>query len=142
MHSILGWGSFSTNDSISKVWHGNDQPVALLRHYLAFSSYVLLDRLFLIFLLKISHRFHMEFRTGILAAQSNTVLSCLANHLDVFFAMWACPAGKGNQHSIELVSKWNHKVLQNLLVDGCIDFGLDKTQWTNTSRNQDTPNHH
>ncbi len=58
MHSILGRSSFSTNDSISEVWHGSDQPVALLRHYWAFSSSVLLDRLFLIFLLKISHRFH------------------------------------------------------------------------------------
>ncbi len=33
MHSILGQGSFSTNSSISEVWHGSDQPVALLRHY-------------------------------------------------------------------------------------------------------------
>ncbi len=33
MHSILGRGSFSTNSSISEVWHGSDQPVALLRHY-------------------------------------------------------------------------------------------------------------
>ncbi len=36
--------------------------------------------------------------------------------------------------SIKLVSRWKHKVLQNLLVDGCIVFELDKTQWTNTSR--------
>ncbi len=26
MHSILGRGSFSTNSSISEVWHGSDQP--------------------------------------------------------------------------------------------------------------------
>ncbi len=25
--------TFSTNDSISEVWHGSDQAVALLRHY-------------------------------------------------------------------------------------------------------------
>ncbi len=54
MHSILGQGLFSTNYSISEVWHGSDQPMALLRHYWAFSSSVLLDRLLLIFLLKIS----------------------------------------------------------------------------------------
>ncbi len=36
--------------------------------------------------------------------------------------------------SIKLVSRCKHKVLQNLIVDGWIDFGLDKTQWTNTSR--------
>ncbi len=52
MHSILGRSSFSTNSSISEVWHGSDQLVALLRHYWAFCSSVLLDRLFLIFLLK------------------------------------------------------------------------------------------
>ncbi len=34
---------------------------------------------------------------------------------------------------IKLVSRWNHKVLQNLLADGSVDFGLDNTQWTNTS---------
>ncbi len=33
-------------------------------------------------------------------------------------------------------------MIHNLLVDGCIDFGLDKTQWTNTSRRHGTPNHH
>ncbi len=32
-------------------------------------------------------------------------------------------------------------MLQNLLVDGCNDFGLNKTQWTNTSRRHGTPNH-
>ncbi len=30
MHSILGLGSFSTNSSISEVWHGSDQSEALL----------------------------------------------------------------------------------------------------------------
>ncbi len=29
-----------------------------------------------------------------------------------------------------------------LLVDVCVDCGLDKTQWTNTSRRHSTPNHH
>ncbi len=33
MHSILGRGSFSPNDSISDVVHQSDQPVALLRHH-------------------------------------------------------------------------------------------------------------
>ncbi len=33
MHSILRRVFFSTNESISEVWHGSDQPVALLRHY-------------------------------------------------------------------------------------------------------------
>ncbi len=33
MHSILGLGCFSTSSSISEVWHGSDQSVALLRNY-------------------------------------------------------------------------------------------------------------
>ncbi len=145
MHSILGRGSFSTNSSISEAWHGSDQPVAPLRHYWVFSSSVLLDRLFLIFLLKISHRFHMGFRSGMLACQSNTVISWSANQLEVVLAVWAGAKvllEKEISISIKLVSRWKHEVLQNLMVDGCIDFGLDKTQWTNTSRWHGTPNHH
>ncbi len=141
MHSILGRGSFSTNSSISEVWHGSDQPVALLRHYWAFSSSVLLDWLFLIFLLKISQRFHMGFRSGMLAGQSSTVISWSAKHLEVVLALWAGAKvllEKEISISIKLVSRWKHKVLQNLLVDGCSDFGLDKTQWTNTSRRHGT----
>ncbi len=141
----LGRVSFSTNDSISEVWHGSDQPVALLRHYWAFSSSGLLDRLFFIFLLKISHRFHMGFRSGMLAGQSSTVILWSANHLEVVLAVWAGAKvllEKEISISIKLVSRWKHKVLQNLLVDGCIDFGLEKTQWTNTSRRHGTPNHH
>ncbi len=44
--------------------------------------------------------------------------------------------------SIKLVSRRKHEVLQNFLVDGCIDCGLQKTQWTNTSRWHGSPNHH
>ncbi len=33
-------------------------------------------------------------------------------------------------------------MLQNFLVNGCSDFGFQKTQWTNTSRWHWTPNHH
>ncbi len=145
MHSILGRSSFSTNSSISEVWHGSDQPVALLRHYWAFSSSVLLDWLFLIFLLKISHRFHMGFRSDMLPFQSGTVISWSANHLEVALGLWEGAKvllEKEISISIKLVSRWKHKVLQNLLVDGIIDFRLDKTQWTNTSRRHGTPNHH
>ncbi len=31
MHSILGWASFCMNYCIDAAWHGDDQPVALLR---------------------------------------------------------------------------------------------------------------
>ncbi len=145
MHSILGRGSFSTNSSISAVWRGSDQTVALLRRYWAFSSSVLLNRLFLIFLLKISHRFQTGFRSGLLAGQSSTAISWSAKHLEVVLALWAGAKVLLENEisiSIKLVSRWKHKVLQNLLVEGCIDFGLDKTQWTNTSRWHGSPNHH
>ncbi len=66
-----------------------------------------------------------------LAGQSNTVTSWSANHLEVVLALWAGAKvllGKEIRISTKLVSRWKHKVLQNILVDGCIDFGLDKTQ--------------
>ncbi len=44
--------------------------------------------------------------------------------------------------SIKLVSRRTHKVLSNFLGDGWIDCGLQKTQWTNTSRWHGSPNHH
>ncbi len=102
--------TFSTNDSISEVWHGSDQAVALLRHYWAFSLSVLLDRLFLIFLLKISHRFSMGFRSGMLSGQSSTVISWSANHLEGVLAVWAGAKfllEKEISISIKLVSRWN-----------------------------------
>ncbi len=34
------------------------------------------------------------------------------------------------------------KCSNNFLVDGCVDCGLQKTQWTNTSRWHGSPNHH
>ncbi len=114
MHSVLGRGSFSTNSSsISEVWHGSDQSVALLRHYWAISS--LLDPLFLIFLLKISHRFHMGFRSGMLVGQSSKVISWSTNHLEVVLALWAGAKvllEKEISISIKHVSRWKHKVLQ------------------------------
>ncbi len=79
----------------------------------------------------------MGFRSGMLAGQSSTVISWSANHLEVVLALWAGAKvllEKDISISIRLISRWKHKVLQNLLVDGCIDCGLDKTQWTNISR--------
>ena len=99
----------------------------------------------LIFLFKIPNRFSVRFRSGELAGQSSTVISWSANLLKVVLVLWAGAKFLLQNEisiSIKLVSRWKHKVLQNLLVDGCIDFGLDKTQWTNTSRRHSTPNHH
>ncbi len=72
-----------------------------------------------------------------LAGQSSTVISMSAKHLEVVLALWTVAKVLLKKEiciSIKLVSRWKHKVLHNLLVDGCIDFGLDKTQCTNTSR--------
>ncbi len=79
-----------------------------------------------------------------LAGQSSTVISWSAKHLEVVLALWEGAKvllEKEISISIKLVSRWKHRVLENLLVDGCIDFGLDKTKWTNTSRRHGTPNH-
>ncbi len=35
---------------------------------------------------------------------------------------------------IDFIAIRKHEVLKNFLVDGCADCGLQKTQWTNTSR--------
>ncbi len=124
---------------VISLWHCflMQQPVALLSAHLY--------PLFLIFLLNISHRFQMGFRSVMLPGQSSAVISWSANHLEVLLALWAGAKvllDKEISISINLVSRCKHKVLQNLLLDGCIDFGLDKTHWTNTSRCQGTPNHH
>ncbi len=68
------------------LWHSflMQQPVA--QHS---AQSVLLDPLFLIFLLKIYHRFQMGFRSGMLSGQSSTVISWSANHLEVLLALWA-----------------------------------------------------
>ncbi len=64
-----------------------------------------------------------------LAGQSSTVISWSAKHLEVVLALWAGAKvllEKETRISTKLVSRWKHKALQNLLVDGCIDIGLDK----------------
>ncbi len=66
------------------------------------------------FLLKISHRFHMGFRSGMLAGQSSTVISWSAKHLEVVLTRWAGAKvllEKEISISIKLVSRWKHKVL-------------------------------
>ncbi len=86
-------GAPLAQSSISEVWHGRDQPVALFSNAAvcdtAFSSSVMLDPLFLIFILKISHRFQKGFRSGMLSGQSSTVISWSANHVEVLLAVWA-----------------------------------------------------
>ncbi len=107
MHSILGWASFCMNYCINAAWHGDNQPVALLRCneaqvalIAAFRSSALLGLVSLIFLLTIPHRFSMGFRSGEFAGQSSTVTPWPSNQLWVPLAVWtgANPTGKWNQH--------------------------------------------
>ncbi len=122
---------------VISLWHcwGTTEPSACLDCCIdCFSS----------FFWKYQNIFHMGFRSGMLAGQSSTVTPWSANHMEVVLALWAGAEvllEKETSISIKLVSRWKHKVLQNILVDGCIDFRLDKTQWTNTSRRHGTPHH-
>ncbi len=135
MYSILGRG-FCFNYCLNSAWHGGDQFVALLRWYgspgflkVAFSSSAFFGLLFLIFILTIPHRFSM-FRSGEFAGQSSTPTPWS------FGSVGRCQILLENKISIfkKLVSRRKHEVLQSFLVNGCSDFGFQKTQWTNTSR--------
>lgn len=108
----------------------------------AFSSAALFGLMSLIFLLAMPHRFSMGFNDhGI------TVLDWPANSPDLnpmviepgfgtFGSVGRCQVLLENEVSIpiKLVCGRKHEVLQNLLVDGCVDPGLNEAQWTNTSR--------
>ncbi len=83
--SSLKYVHLCTSSSISEEWHGSDQSVALLRHYWAFSSSIIGSTVSHLSL-EISHRFHMGFRSDMLAGQSSTVISWSAKHLEVVLA--------------------------------------------------------
>ncbi len=98
MHSILGRGSFCMNYCINAAWHGDNQPVALLRcngreaqvaFITAFRSSALLGLVSLIFLLTIPHRFSMGFRSGEFAGQSSKETPWPLNQLLAPLAVWA-----------------------------------------------------
>lgn len=123
IHSVLGWGSICIciwhGDSLWHCWSAMEAQVALIA---TFSSSVLLGLVSRIFLLTMPLRFFMGFRSGKLAGQSSTVMS------------WSVQLGrckdlqeKGFSISINLVSRQEHEVLQNLRVNGCIGSRLDKT---------------
>ncbi len=118
MHSVLGRGSFSINSSISEVWHGKRSACGTAEALFSLQLVWIVGSTVLIFLLKISHRFHLGFRSGMLTGLSSTVISWSANHLEVALALWAGAKvllEKEISISIKLVSRWKHKVLQNLL---------------------------
>ncbi len=142
-HSRLGRGFFSTNSSISEVWLGSDQPVALLIITASAHLYFWIDCLLYFYWKHLIDSYGVQVRhVGWPIKHSDIMVS---KPLGNGFVLWAGAKvllEKENSISIKLFSRWKHKVLQNLLVDGCFDFGLDKTQWANTSRRHGSPNHH
>ncbi len=124
--------------SLWHCWGGMEAQVSLT---VAFSSSALLGLVSLIFLFTIPHRFSMGFRSGEFAGQSSTVTPWSLNQLLVLLAVWAGAKSCWKMKSASLKS-WSAEVLYNFLVDGCVDCGLQKTQWTNTSRWHGSPNHH
>ncbi len=128
--------------SLWHCWGGMEAQVSLT---VAFSSSASFGLLFLIFLLKIPHRFSMCFRSGEFAGQSSTPTPWSSNQLLVHLAVWASAKSSWKIKSASLKSwsaEGSRKVLQNFLVNGCSDVGFKKTQSTNTSRWHSTPNHH
>ncbi len=160
IHSILGWVSFCMNYCINAAWHEDDQPVALLRcnedqvaWIVAFRSSALLVLVSLII--------HCLWGSAHLLCW----VWCLSSRFSGVQVRWVCwPIKHSNTMviepgfgtvgsvcrcqvlmeneisiSIKLVSRRKHEVLLHLLVD--VWTGLQKTQWTNTSRRHSSPNH-
>ncbi len=78
MHLILGWASFCMNYCINAAWHGDNQPVALLRCnearvalIAAFRSSELLGLVSLIFLLTIDNLWQWFSKCGTLTTSSS-----------------------------------------------------------------------
>ncbi len=121
MHSILDLASFCMNYCINAAWHRVDQSVALLRCneaqvalIAAFSSSVMLGLVSLNFLLTITHRFSLGFRSGEFAGQSSTVTPWSLNQLLVPLAVRTGPKVLLENEisiSIKLVSRRKHEVL-------------------------------
>ncbi len=137
LYSILGWGSFCMNYCINAAWHGDDRSVALPRCNEAqvaliasFRSSVLLDLVSLII-----YSLWGSGLVSLLASQAHQH----HGHLTSFWYLWQCwqvpsPAGKWNQHLHKACQQKEAWSALKSPVDGCIDCGLQKTQWTNTSR--------
>ncbi len=139
MYSILGRGSFWFDYLLNLAWHGCDQFVALLRWYGSPGFFDSGLQLICIFWSLVSH-FPLTIvfpLSGEFAGQSSTPT------FGAFGSVGRCQILLENEISIfkKLVSRRKHEVLQNVLINGCSDFGLQKT-WTNTSRWHCTPNHH
>ncbi len=94
----------------------------------------------------LSSRFSVDFRSGEFAGQSSTVTLWSLNQLLVPLAEWAgaeyCWKMKSASVSVNACQQKEAWSALKFLVDGCVDCGLQKTQWTNTRRWHGSPNHH
>ncbi len=127
-HFALITASIRRGMEVISLWHcwgGMEAQVSLT---VAFSSSALFGLLFLIFLLTISHRFSLGFRSGEFAGQSSTPTPWSFNQLLVLLAVWADAKScwkmksaslkswsaegsiKSSKIDWTLVSKWNTKL--------------------------------
>ncbi len=109
-----------TMEKNTRQWNGMEAKVALI---VAFRSSALLGLVSLIFLLTV------RFRSGKFCwpiKHSNTMV--IEPAFGTFGSVGRCQVLLENEISIsiKLVSRRKHEVLQNFLVDGCVDCGLQK----------------
>ncbi|MEQ2223110.1 hypothetical protein ILYODFUR_033443 [Ilyodon furcidens] len=108
-----------------------EAQVALLE---AFSSFELLDFVFLFFLLTISHSFsEVQIRPVCQPVQSNLIM-VIKPGIGTFGSVGSCQILLENESGISIKLANRCMVFYSFLVGGCVDFGLQKTQRTNTSR--------
>lgn len=78
-------------------------------------------------------------RSSELAGQPRAVIPWPVNHLVAVLTLWAGAKSYEEKEvsiSIRPVSRWKDEVLQNLLIAGFVDFGLDKMWCTNHEQHQ------
>ncbi len=149
MHLILGWASFCMNYCIDAAWHGGNQPVTVLRCNGSPGFFDSGLQVICIVGSGVSHLPLDKILYGVQVSRvcwpikhSNTMV--IEPAFGTFGSVDRCQNLLENEISIfiKLVSRRKHEVLKNFLVDVCIDCGLQKTQWTKTSRWHGSPNHH
>ncbi len=127
---------------VISLWHCSGVMKTQIALIAAFMSSALLGLVSLIFFLIIPHRFSMVFRSGEFAGQSSTETPWSLNQLLVG-SVGRCQVLLENEISIAIKLVSRRKQGSALKCPGrCVDCGLQKTQWTNTSRWNGSPNHH
>lgn len=138
---MLNLHSITTNYCISAAWHGGSELVALLRcHYSRScfdSSLQVVCMCFFIFLLTST----LQILWGLQVRQVGCPIRCTDKMVrepfgSSFGTVDRCWSLLEEKIGIlmKLVSRWKSKALWNLLVDGCIDSRLNRTQWINQHR--------